>query len=336
MTEKDDDPIIQTGTQSPKTHGRSTSHRHNDDAALPDNTNAVSHSHEIYDSTRQNETEFSTSKDNNSNENEEIEERDDSQGEVNPDTPTNDTDGVPGPLHKSSRLKGYMTLVLASFINYDAADNSSGGIGVHLSVVTSSPKQSGFAVAVSIVSLAIATACFIVHFDKISPLSKLWQTLFKPKSKFEGLIIAFLTIWWTVAAGVNTSVRGPAGDGRGQFSLYYSCWVCCFTCYWMAERWWVAAGVSCHPMLGVVVLTPPDCKLSSFKSFIDSWPNRSPAWICLLILSLTTFVSHSCRRRSNLLTKQWSTDLVFGFVAEPFQVDETFRSTHSFSLRNCR
>jgi hypothetical protein len=148
-----------------------------------------------------------------------------------------------GPLYKSSRLRGYMTLALASFINFDAADNSAERIGIHVSVITSTPKQRGYAATVAVVSLIISAACFIVHLDRFSPLRKFWQTLFKPGSKFEGLILAFLTTWWTVAAGVNTSVRGLAGDGRGQFSLYYSTWVCCFTCYWMVERWWVAAGV---------------------------------------------------------------------------------------------
>jgi hypothetical protein len=150
-----------------------------------------------------------------------------------------------GPLYKSSRLRGYITLALASFINYDAADNSSGGIGIHVSVIPSTPKQKGYADAVALVSLVVSAACFIVHLDRFSPFRKLWMTLFKSGSKFEGLVLAFLTTWWSVAAGVNTSIRGLAGDGRGQFSLYYSTWVCCFTCYWMMERWGVAAGV-CH------------------------------------------------------------------------------------------
>jgi hypothetical protein len=148
-----------------------------------------------------------------------------------------------GPLYKSSRLRGYMTLALASFINFDAAANSVERIGIPVSVVTSTPKQRGYASAVAVVSLIVSAACFLVHLDRFSPLRKFWQRLFKQGSKFEGLILAFLTTWWTVAALANTSVRGLAGDGRGQFSLYYSTWVCCFTCYWMVERWWVAAGV---------------------------------------------------------------------------------------------
>lgn len=147
-------------------------------------------------------------------------------------------------LYKSTRLRGYITLTLASFIHYDAADNSSGGEFAHVSVVPSTPDQRRYAVAASLVSLLLSAACLLVHLDRITPLRRIWSVAFGPGSRWEGALLIFLTIWWTVATGVDTSVSGIAGDGRGQFSLYYSTWVCCFTCYWMMERWLVAAGVS--------------------------------------------------------------------------------------------
>lgn len=195
-------------------------------------------------------------------------------------------------LHKSTRFRGYMTLTLASFIHYDTAENSSGENIVHVSVVPGTPEQRRYAVAVALVSLLIAAACLVVHLDRITPLRRIWSIAFGPGSRWECALLVFLTIWWTVATGVHTSISGIAGDGRGQFSLYYSSWVCCFTCYWMLERWLVAAGVCAFHPIAISPLTSLFIALqwSSLKSFIKSWPNRSPIWICTAVLSMATFV----------------------------------------------
>ena len=151
---------------------------------------------------------------------------------------------VPNPtkpikLYKSSRLKGYMTLTLASFINYDAARHSA---AVDY-VVPSTESQRVYAQVTSMVSLLVALVCLLLHLDRITPLQKtIWIPLFRNGSRYEGALVVVLTLWWSVATGVETSVTGIAGDGKGQYSLYYSTWACCLTSFWMLERWCVAAG----------------------------------------------------------------------------------------------
>lgn len=175
-------------------------------------------------------------------------------------------------LYKSTRLKGYMTLALASFISYDSAENSANVNVDNVLVVSSKGGEQRYAVAVALLSLILSSGCLVVHLDRFTPLQPFWASLFCNGSKVEGALIAFLTVWWSVCTGVSTSVSGLAGDGRGQYSLYYSCWVCALVCFWMLERWWVAAG------------------WSSFQSFISSWPHRSPAWLCIMILSFFTLI----------------------------------------------
>jgi hypothetical protein len=150
----------------------------------------------------------------------------------------------PVKLYKSSRLKGYITLALASFINFDAAQKSGNVDKNILTVVPSTDDQRRYAEAVAVVSLILASFCLVVHLDRVTPLEKFWIShLFAPDgSKFEGALVFFLTVWWSVATGVATSITGIAGDGKGQYSLYYSNWTCCLTSYWVLERWWVAAG----------------------------------------------------------------------------------------------
>jgi hypothetical protein len=181
---------------------------------------------------------------------------------------------VPGiKLYKSTRLKGYITLTLASFINYDAAQNSGNVHANNVRVVPSELDQRRYAVAASVVSLVLVAFCLVAHLDRVTPLEqRVWINLFRPKSHVEGALAAFLLVWWTSATGVSTAVSGLAGDGKGQYSLYYSSWVCTITSYWIFERWAVAAG------------------WSSLKAFISSWPNRSPAWICIMVLSFVTLV----------------------------------------------
>ena len=149
-------------------------------------------------------------------------------------------------LYKSSRLKGYITLVLASFINYRAAEDSADVQGSIVTVVPSTPEQRRYAMAVAVVSLVLSIFCLLTHLDRLTPLEKIWIIMFKNGSKFEGLMLVLWSIWWMVGTGIETSVSGIAGDGKGQYSLYYSTWVCCLTSVWCLERWWVAMGwVSC-------------------------------------------------------------------------------------------
>lgn len=70
----------------------------------------------------------------------------------------------------------------------------------------------------------------------------------------------------------QSSVKGIAGTGKGQYNLYFSTWACCWTSIWTLERWIVASG------------------MASFKQFLAEWPNRAPSWIATLILSICTLL----------------------------------------------
>ena len=164
-------------------------------------------------------------------------------------------------LYESTRLKGYITLILASVINYSAARRS--GRAVNSNAVASSDTQRVYAEAVSLMSCIISLVAFVAHLDRYSPLQSLWQSAFGDGSLFELFLILFLVLWWGTATVIETTVRGIAGDGKAQYNLYYSTWGCCWTCIWTLERWLVAYG------------------WASFKAFISSWPFRAPGWIAI-------------------------------------------------------
>jgi len=157
------------------------------------------------------------------------------------DTNNNENNKPIKALYKSSRLKGYITLALASFINYDAARDSE-KVREGTPAVPSTPEQRRYAEAVAVVSMILSIGSIVMHLDRLTPLQKFWMEIFKPGSKLECGLISFLVLLWSVGTGFAPSVGGIAGDGKGQYNLYYSNWVCCFTSFWMLERWVVAAG----------------------------------------------------------------------------------------------
>ena len=129
--------------------------------------------------------------------------------------------------------------------------------------------------AVSLISLVLSTITTYGHLDPIPCMQRnVWNKLFgKPRGKVELLLIGFLVLWWSVAVGLETTVQGVAGDGKQQYSLYYAAWTSCLVSYyWILEKYLMDAG------------------WSSFQSFIASWPYRAPAWICITIFSLFTFI----------------------------------------------
>mmetsp|Transcript_233 Transcript_233/g.350 ORF Transcript_233/g.350 Transcript_233/m.350 type:complete len:424 (-) Transcript_233:46-1317(-) len=174
-------------------------------------------------------------------------------------------------LYKSSRLKGYMTLLLASSLNYIAAIQSNKVILQN--AVSSTRRQIRYAQAVGMGSGLVNLLAVLAHCDRITPLKSVWIKAFRPKSMFEFAFIVYLLLWWIIAAWVQTGVRGICGDGKGQFNLYFSTWACCATSVWILERWLVAYG------------------LSSMKAFLASWPNRAPGWIAIFFLSLSVLLS---------------------------------------------
>ena len=70
-----------------------------------------------------------------------------------------------------------------------------------------------------------------------------------------------------------TSIHGIAGDGRGQFNLYFSTWLAMITNLNIFETWLVAAG---H---------------ESVYQAVRSWPNRAPGWIMIFIATLSCMLS---------------------------------------------
>ena len=128
----------------------------------------------------------------------------DSSGDSND---SDDKSSNPVKLYKSSRLKSYITLTLASFINYDAAVNSSNVTQSAFGGVPSTSDQRAYAVAVSTVSLAICGGAVVMHLDRLTPLERIWIRAFKPKSRIELAVAAFLVIWWTIGTGIQTSLK---------------------------------------------------------------------------------------------------------------------------------
>jgi hypothetical protein len=122
-------------------------------------------------------------------------------------------------LYKSTRIKGYITLVVASIINFDAAQKSKNAKATN--VVPSTLGQRRYAISVALVSLILSSAVLLMHLDRITPFKKAWTSAFQPKSKIELALAVFQVLWWSVAVGVETSLQGIAGDGKSQFSLYY-------------------------------------------------------------------------------------------------------------------
>jgi hypothetical protein len=174
------------------------------------------------------------------------------------------------PLYKRKVLKSYITLTLASFINYDAAQKSSNVFGS--GGVPSTVEQRRYAVAVSIVSFVLATTTVVGHLDRFL-FEKFWrEKIFPVGSRIELAILLFLVAWWSVGTGLQTSVTGIAGDSKGQYSFYFSTWACLLSCFFALDAWLQESADE-----GV-------------KAFVTSWPNRAPAWICIAVLSLSTLV----------------------------------------------
>ena len=98
-----------------------------------------------------------------------------------------ETDGLSNKrikLYKSTRLKGYITLALTSFINFDAAQKCDSAISTG-AVPATSPQKS-YALTVSSVSAAVSTLIVLMHLDRLTPLETMWWVpAFRAKSRIE-------------------------------------------------------------------------------------------------------------------------------------------------------
>jgi hypothetical protein len=174
----------------------------------------------------------------------------------------------PTKLYKSPSLNAYMTIALASIINYHAAEVSSEPINKRL--VPASQLQRSYAKVVSLCSAIITCVLVFIHLDRWI-LTSFWiKTFGKKQSCFELAIILFLMFWWFIATIIQTGVTGIAGDGKEQYNLYYSNWVCLLATFWLLERKMI------------------DFDMATIRGFITSWPYRAPGWICVFISSFFT------------------------------------------------
>jgi hypothetical protein len=179
---------------------------------------------------------------------------------------------------------------LASIVNYTAATLSDNPLD--LTAVQAKDHQRAYAMTVGLISAIVTGMVVVIHIDRYSPLeSMLWRKAFGPQSKFETVLVFALILWWFVAAIVQTSVRGIAGDGKTQYNLFYSSWVCCWTTLWIGE--------------GMVV----DYGYPTFRTFVTSWPYRAPGWIAIFLVDLFTLwwyinLFNHTKRNAEWLPKQ--------------------------------
>lgn len=111
-------------------------------------------------------------------------------------------------LYKSPRLKGYLTIMLSSIINFHGvlvSQDKSTNNDAEDSVITSTEVQRYYGYTVALVSSCVAGFCVICHLDTYSCLANTWKNkLFAPKAKFETLLDGMLVLWWFMAVIIQT------------------------------------------------------------------------------------------------------------------------------------
>lgn len=174
-------------------------------------------------------------------------------------------------LYKSPRFTGYLTMFLSSIINYLGVIVSQNTTDVHVIASTRGQRQHGYIVA--LMSCVVSGFCVICHLDRFSCFANMWEkNLFAPKSKFETILDFSLLLWWFMATVIQTRCSGIAGDGKGQYNIYFSTWFCLFCA------------------LSAVESKMMEYDWPSIKTFIKSWPHRSPGWIAILVLDFFTLM----------------------------------------------
>mmetsp|Transcript_55308 Transcript_55308/g.61836 ORF Transcript_55308/g.61836 Transcript_55308/m.61836 type:complete len:492 (+) Transcript_55308:93-1568(+) len=167
-------------------------------------------------------------------------------------------------LYKSPRLTGYLTMFLASIINFH-------GVLGTIDLTSTNETQRIYGFIVALVSSVASGFCVLCHLDRCSCLANTWRNnLFAPKSKFEAMLDVLLLLWWFMAVIIQTRVHGIAGDGKKQFNIYFSTW-CCFFC-----------------AISILESKMMEHDLPSIKKFIKSWPHRAPGWISIFIIDFFT------------------------------------------------
>lgn len=181
-------------------------------------------------------------------------------------------------LIESNRLKGYITMTFLSslafvsayesdlihsmtwwlgqsdwFLNNAEIHNQTSFINVE--VVPSSSDGRMYAMVVSGVSAVLNLIIVLIHLTDFV-MKTPFRKAFRPGSVYECVLLVFSTVWWIFGTWILTSLHGIAGDGRGQYNLYFSIWLSTFTVIGMVEKWLKSAG------------------FASIYESISSWPNR--------------------------------------------------------------
>mmetsp|Transcript_22196 Transcript_22196/g.52763 ORF Transcript_22196/g.52763 Transcript_22196/m.52763 type:complete len:464 (+) Transcript_22196:104-1495(+) len=184
-------------------------------------------------------------------------------------------------LSKSPRFTGYLTMFLSSIINYHGVIVSQNTTDVHVIASTGVQRQYGYIVA--LISCLASGFCVVCHLDRISCFASTWKNkLFAPKSKFETILDFSLLLWWCMAVVIQTRADGIAGDGKGQYNIYFSSWFCLLCA------------------ISAVESKMMEYDWPSIKRFIKSWPHRSPGWIAILA--------------SDFFTLWWYVDIYITYV----------------------
>lgn len=114
------------------------------------------------------------------------------------------TDGSKQPekeikLYKSPRLTGYLTMFLASIINFHGVISTTGTTDL------TNETQRMYGYTVALVSSVASGFCVLCHLDRCSCLANTWKNnLFAPKSRFEAMLDVLLLLWWFMAVIIQT------------------------------------------------------------------------------------------------------------------------------------
>ena len=120
----------------------------------------------------------------------------------------------------------------------------------------------------------ITVVILLCHFDFCTPMRKtVWPKAFGPHGKIELWILLFFTVFWCISVWFNTTIRGPGGEGKEQYNLYFSSWLCLWASMWTLERWCTCTG------------------RASFERFVKSWPNRKVRVSIVLLCKCLCLIS---------------------------------------------
>lgn len=234
-----------------------------------------------------NENDNERENNNDTNQTEEGENKNSSTSRDDSANPESESSPELSPLIRSNRLKQYLQLVVLSSLAFTSAYESDSDhnltsytkeieafrVNEAIEVLAASTRGRNYALVLSGVSLFYHFIIINIHLlDSVCNIPRA-RKLFQDGSDFECVLIVLSAVWWLVGTWVLTSVHGVAGDGRGQFNLYFSTWLCLIANLNMIEIWLISAGYA------------------SVLQAVRSWPNLAPGWIMIFTVTLACMLS---------------------------------------------